>query len=86
MIDVFILGAGFSKAIHSGMPSLADLTDEVTKRLQASEHSLPKRLPERAAGEAAAGAGTLPGLRPDIRPREAGRGPRSAVVRESSPS
>ena len=44
MIDVFILGAGFSKAIHSGMPSLADLTDEVTKRLQASGHSLPQSL------------------------------------------
>ena len=44
MKDVFILGAGFSKAIHSGMPTLADLTHEVTKRLWGSECSLPRPL------------------------------------------
>ena len=44
MNDVFILGAGFSKAIHSGMPTLADLTDEVTRRLRGSEGSLPQPL------------------------------------------
>ena len=46
MNDVFILGAGFSKAIHSGMPTLADLTDEVTRRLRGSEGSLPQPLME----------------------------------------
>ena len=46
MNDVFILGAGFSKAIHSGMPTLADLTDEVTRRLQRPGHSLPQPLME----------------------------------------
>ncbi len=44
MNDVFILGAGFSKAIHSGMPTLADLTDEVARRLRGSECSLPQPL------------------------------------------
>ena len=44
MNDVFILGAGFSKAIHSGMPTLADLTDEVTRRLRGSKCSLPQPL------------------------------------------
>ena len=46
MNDVFILGAEFSKAIHSGMPTLADLTDEVTRRLQRPGHSLPQPLME----------------------------------------
>lgn len=41
MNDAFILGAGFSKAIHSGMPTLADLTGEVTRRLWEPECSLP---------------------------------------------
>lgn len=44
MKDVFILGAGFSKEIHSGMPTLADLTVEVTTRLQGYEGSLPEPL------------------------------------------
>ena len=44
MNDVFILGAGFSKAIHSGMPTLADLTDEVIRRLRGFECSLPRSL------------------------------------------
>ena len=44
MKDVFILGAGFSKAIHPGMPTLADLTDEVTERLWKSKCSLPEPL------------------------------------------
>ena len=44
MNDVFILGAGFSKAIHSGMPTLADLTHEVAKRLWGPECSWPKPL------------------------------------------
>ena len=46
MNDAFILGAGFSKAIHAEMPTLTDLTDEVTKRLRRSEHSLPQPLME----------------------------------------
>ena len=44
MNDVFILGAGFSKAIYPGMPTLADLTQEVKNRLSGSEHSLPRPL------------------------------------------
>ena len=44
MNDVFILGAGFSKAIHPGMPTLADLTGEVTRRLWGPECSLPRPL------------------------------------------
>lgn len=39
MNDVFILGAGFSKAIHAGMPTLSDLTLEVTERLEENERS-----------------------------------------------
>ena len=42
MNDVFILGAGFSKAIHSGMPILEDLTNKVAKQLRGSKCSLPK--------------------------------------------
>ena len=44
MNDVFILGAGFSKAIHTGMPTLPDLTVEVTKRLRETEGSIPHPL------------------------------------------
>ena len=33
MTDVFILGAGFSKAVSDEMPTLAELTEEVKKRL-----------------------------------------------------
>ena len=44
MKDVFILGAGFSKAIHSGMPTLSDLTLEVAKRLEENERSHLKAL------------------------------------------
>ena len=46
MNDVFILGAGFSKAIHSGMSTLADLTDEVNRRFGGTEGSLPQPLME----------------------------------------
>ena len=34
MSDVFILGAGFSKAIHSRMPTMDELSTEVLKRLE----------------------------------------------------
>ena len=33
MSDVFILGAGFSKAIYDGMPTMAELSNEVMSRL-----------------------------------------------------
>ncbi len=39
MRDVFVLGAGFSKAIHSGMPTLSDLTREVIQRLEEKQRS-----------------------------------------------
>ena len=39
--DVFILGAGFSKAISSRMPTMKELTAEVSKRIKDSELKLP---------------------------------------------
>ena len=39
--DVFILGAGFSKAISPRMPTMNELTDEVRWRIENSELSLP---------------------------------------------
>ncbi|MDE2807323.1 MAG: SIR2 family protein [Gemmatimonadota bacterium] len=44
MNDVFILGAGFSKAICPQMPTLKELTDEVIKRLWRSEEKKPPAL------------------------------------------
>ena len=34
MNDVFILGAGFSKAIHSRMPTMDEISTEILKRLE----------------------------------------------------
>ena len=34
MNDVFVLGAGFSKAIHEGMPTIDELSTEVLRRLR----------------------------------------------------
>ncbi|WP_328674947.1 hypothetical protein [Streptomyces sp. NBC_00343] len=42
--DVFVLGAGFSKAIHASMPLLAGLGDEVRARLGERIPVLPSRL------------------------------------------
>ena len=44
MSDVFILGAGFSKAIHSGMPTLTELSSEVIARLRRSNFPIPDPL------------------------------------------
>ena len=44
MNDVFVLGAGFSKAIFPAMPTLADLTVEVARRLRGTGRSLPQPL------------------------------------------
>ena len=42
--DVFILGAGFSKAIHCSMPTTKELTGVVSKRIESSELTLPPPL------------------------------------------
>ena len=42
--DVFILGAGFSKAINSQMPTMSELTDLVSERLESSGITLPPPL------------------------------------------
>ena len=42
--DVFILGAGFSKAINSRMPTMKELTAAVSERIEISELSLPPPL------------------------------------------
>ena len=39
--DVFILGAGFSKAISPRMPTMNELTDQVRRKIDNSELSLP---------------------------------------------
>ena len=39
MKDVFILGAGFSKAIHSEMPTLEELTKSIAQRLKKDKPS-----------------------------------------------
>ena len=39
--DVFILGAGFSKAVESQMPTMKELTNAVKKHIAASELDLP---------------------------------------------
>ncbi len=44
MADVFVLGAGFSKAIHNEMPTMAELAKEVRSRLNRSGHTLPLEL------------------------------------------
>lgn len=46
MSDVFILGAGFAKAIHSEMPTLEELSDEVINRLQSLSFPIPAPLNE----------------------------------------
>ena len=50
--DVFILGAGFSKAINSQMPIMSELTDLVSRKLESSEIRLPPPLkdPENNSG------------------------------------
>ena len=40
--DVFILGAGFSKAVHKSMPLLSELSEEVGNRLDPMPHPLPR--------------------------------------------
>ena len=42
--DVFILGAGFSKAINSEMPTMKELTSEVNEKIKYSELTLPPPL------------------------------------------
>ena len=44
MGDVFILGAGFSKAIHSAMPTLKELSHEVMDRLHRLNFPIPPSL------------------------------------------
>lgn len=44
MGDVFLLGAGFSKAIHNGMPTMDELGDEVLKNLKKLDVSIPPEL------------------------------------------
>jgi len=44
MRDVFILGAGFAKAIHSNMPTLNELSDKVITRLQRLDFPIPSPL------------------------------------------
>ena len=46
MGDVFILGAGFSKAIHSKMPTLKELSHEVINRLHRLDFTIPTPLNE----------------------------------------
>ena len=42
--DVFILGAGFSKAINDQMPTMKELTAAVSERIESSELTLPPPL------------------------------------------
>ena len=44
MSDVFILGAGFSKAIHSKMPIMDELSTEVINRLRKLDFPVPPAL------------------------------------------
>ncbi len=44
LTDVFVLGAGFSKAIHSKMPTMAELAKEVRDCLDCSGRALPQEL------------------------------------------
>ena len=44
MGDVFILGAGFSKAIHAGMPTMTELSTEVMSRLTELDQPVPSAL------------------------------------------
>ena len=45
MSDVFLLGAGFSKAISADMPLLSDLSTQIKERLRESGTDLPSPLP-----------------------------------------
>ena len=42
MADLFILGAGFSKAIHAHMPTLNELSGEVIGKLRNQSLSIPQ--------------------------------------------
>ena len=44
MRDVFILGAGFSKAMHIGMPTLSDLSASVLDKIRGRDPEFEKRL------------------------------------------
>ena len=44
MADVFVLGAGFSKAIHPGMPTLEELSAEVIEKIRKQEFPIPEPL------------------------------------------
>lgn len=51
--DVFILGAGFSKSINSHMPTMNELTEAVSRKLESSGISLPPPLkdPQNKSGK-----------------------------------
>ena len=44
MNDVFILGAGFSKAIYADMPTMAELSTEVMDHLSKLDQPVPQTL------------------------------------------
>lgn len=46
MKEVFILGAGFSKAVHSSMPDLKELSSKVREKIENRGNKLPPPLPD----------------------------------------
>jgi hypothetical protein len=46
MKEVFLLGAGFSKAVHSSMPDLKELSSKVRERCENRGNKLPPPLPD----------------------------------------